>query len=68
MNTPSFTSMTVNLDSTQIRLLAERAQYAIVSVNVETSGGTNIPVYIRMRDWIKLNVFGRVTYRIKEDK
>ena len=58
----------VTLDSTQITKLANFAHYAFVSVTVSTSGTNNAPVLVRAKDWIKLNVFGRVTYRIKGDK
>jgi hypothetical protein len=64
-SSPSTTTLT--LDSVQIRQFAQNAQHAIVSVTVETSHINNIPVVVRASDWIKLNVFGRVTYRIQEN-
>ena len=59
-------STTVSLDSAQIRLLGQKAFYAIVSVTVNTTGNNNTPVTVKAKDWIKLNVYGKVTYRINE--
>jgi hypothetical protein len=60
--TPS--TSTIKLDSVQIRHFAQTAQHAIISVSVETSNST-YPVIVHAADWISLNVFGRVSYTIK---
>ena len=62
---PSTTSIT--LDSIQIRQFSQNAHHAIVSITVETSHDNNVPVIVHATDWIKLNVFGRVTYRVKKN-
>lgn len=61
---PASSTTTIVLDSTQIRLLSNNAQYAIISVSVSTTGTNNSPVIVRAKDWIKLNSYGRITYRI----
>jgi hypothetical protein len=63
----SASTTTITLDSTQIRQFAQNAQHAIISVTVETSHSNNVPVVVHASDWIKLNVFGRVTYRIQKN-
>jgi len=65
VTTPALSNTIISLDSTQIRLLAQSAHYAFVSVTVSTSGANNAPVLVRAKDWIKLNVYGSVNYRIK---
>jgi hypothetical protein len=64
---PGASTTTISLDSTQIKLLAQSAHFALVSVTVSTTGANNAPVLIRAKDWIKLNVYGSVNYRIKGD-
>lgn len=59
-------STTISLDSAQIKQLAQKAYYAIISVTVITTGNNNTPVTVKAKDWIKLNVYGSVTYRINE--
>jgi hypothetical protein len=66
VTTPGSSLTTIALDSTQIKLLAQSAHFAIVSVTVSTTGANNAPVLVRAKDWIKLNAYGHVTYRIKE--
>ncbi len=71
VNTPATSLTTVKLDSSQIKLMANNAYFAIINVTVNTSnvnGVSNLPVFLRPTDWIKLNVFGSVNYRIKGDK
>jgi FtsP/CotA-like multicopper oxidase with cupredoxin domain len=63
----SASNTTITLDSVQIRQFAQNAQHAIVSITVETSHSNNVPVIVHANDWIKLNVFGRVTYRVKKN-
>ena len=59
-------STTISLDSAQIKQLAQKAYYAIISVTVITTGNNNTPITVKAKDWIKLNVYGSVTYRINE--
>ena len=68
VTTPGFDTTTIALDSTQIKLLAERAHFAIISCTVATTGANNAAVYVRPTDWIKLYVYGHVSYRVKGDK
>ena len=63
----SVSTTTLTLDSTQIRQFSQNAHHAIISVTVETSHSNNVPVVVHASDWIKLNVFGRVTYRIQKN-
>ena len=63
----SASNTTVTLDSVQIRQFSQNAYHAIVSITVETSHNNNVPVVVHASDWIKLNVFGRVTYRVKKN-
>jgi hypothetical protein len=64
----SASTTTITLDSVQISQFAKNAQHAIISVTVETSHANNVAVVVRATDWIKLNVFGKVSYRIKNNK
>jgi hypothetical protein len=64
----SASNTTVTLDSLQIRQFSQNAYHAIISVTVETSHNNNVPVIVHASDWIKLNVFGRVTFRINGNK
>jgi len=63
----TYSSTTITLDSLQIKAFAQYARHALISVTVETSHSNNLPVVVRANDWIKMNVYGKVTYRIKED-
>jgi hypothetical protein len=63
----SASNTTITLDSVQIRQFAQNAQHAIISVTVKTSGNNNVPVVVRAYDWIKLNVFGKVTYTVQKN-
>ena len=63
---PALSSTTISLDSNQIKLLAQKAYIVKLSVTVETTGSNNAPVIVRAKDWIKLNAYGKVTYRIKK--
>ena len=60
----SASNTTITLDSVQIRQFSQNAYHAIISVTAETSHNNNVPVIVHSSDWIKLNVFGKVTYRI----
>jgi hypothetical protein len=60
-------STTIELDSLQIKEFAQNAQHAIIDVTVATSNVNNLPVVVHSTDWIKLNVYGKVTYRIKKN-
>ena len=62
---PSKTSIT--LDSLQIKQFAQNAYHAVISVSVETSNHS-LPVTVHSTDWIKLNIYGRVSYTIKNNK
>jgi hypothetical protein len=64
----SASNTTVTLDSVQIRQFSQDAYHAIISVTVETSHNNNVPVIVHASDWIKLNVYGKVTYRINGNK
>ncbi|MDR3665604.1 MAG: hypothetical protein P4L35_02060 [Ignavibacteriaceae bacterium] len=63
----SSSSTTLSLDTLQIKQFAQNAQHAIISVTIETSHNNNIPVVVHASDWIKLNVFGKVSYRVKKN-
>jgi hypothetical protein len=62
----STSKTSIELDSLQIKLFAQNAYHAIVSVTVETSNN-NLPVIVHATDWINLNVYGRVTYTVKNN-
>jgi hypothetical protein len=62
----SASKTSIDLDSLQIKLFAQNAYHAIVSVTVETSNN-NLPVIVHASDWINLNVYGRVTYTVKNN-
>ncbi|MDR3609673.1 MAG: hypothetical protein P4L27_03855 [Ignavibacteriaceae bacterium] len=56
----------ITLDSLQIRQFSQNAYHAIISVTVETSH-QSVPVVVHATDWIKLNIYGRVTYTVKNN-
>ena len=56
---------TITLDSVQIRHFAQDAKHAIISVSVETSNSSS-SVIVHAADWINLNIFGRISYTIKD--
>jgi hypothetical protein len=68
-NYSAFTSSStsITLDSLQIKQFAQFARHALISVTVETAHSNNLPVVVHANDWIKLNVYGKVTYRIKKN-
>jgi len=62
----SASSFTITLDSLQIKQFSQNAQHAIITVTVETSN-SNYPVIVNAADWIKLNIFGKITYTVKKE-
>jgi hypothetical protein len=66
VTSPSATFRYVDLTREEILMLAE-AYYAVTSVTVETSAYREFDpplVIVRASDWLKVNIYGRVKYRV----
>jgi hypothetical protein len=65
VSNPTVSKTSIILNSAEINQFSNNAHYAILSATVQTSNN-NLPVIVHATDWIKLNLYGKVTYTINK--